>query len=185
MISAAELSHAIRGAFRLTRFDADGLEDFDRSIDGFWRSFFAAVIVGPLQLLLAFEVVGSMQLSESWLLGLFTYVVLWLAFPTLMLTVADRLDRRHRYVTFIVALNWSNLPQVLLLLLVYSPPVAALLPPDALQFIGSIALAYILVYEWFIAKTALDISSGKAAAIVALDSLVSIAIPFAASLGQQ
>jgi len=85
---------------------------------------------------------------------------------------------------FMVALNWSNLVQVGLLLLVYSPAAAMLLPPPMLRFVGTAAVAYILIYEWFIAKIGLDISGGKAVAIVLLDSLIGLAIFALASIGQ-
>lgn len=188
MIPASELRNAVAGALRLARFDPHAFNDFNRTLEGFWRSFFAAVIVGPLQLLLSFEVAGASggaaQIGADWPLGMLAFIVHWLAFPVVMLSVADWLDRRNRYFIFMVALNWSNLVQVCLLLLVYSPAASALLPPGMLRLIGAGAVAYILVYEWFIAKIGLDISGGKAVAIVLLDSLVGFAIFAVASIGQ-
>lgn len=189
MISSAELASSIRGAFRLARFDVAGFDNFDRTETGFWHSFSAALLVGPLQLVLSFAVAaasgGAARIGDDWLIGLLAFIVHWLAFPVVMLSVADRLDRRQRYFTFMVALNWSNLPQVLLLLFVYSPPLTALVPPEALRLIGAAAVAYILVYEWFVAKTGLDISGGKAVGIVLLDSAIGFAIFAIASIGQQ
>ena len=88
----------------------------------------------------------------------------------------DWLDRRERYFVFMVALNWSNLVQVGILLLVYSPAAAMLLPAQLLRPVGAAAVAYILVYEWYIAKVGLNISGGKAVAIVLLDSFIGAAI---------
>ena len=189
MIPAAELRNSIAGALRLARFDSSALNAFNRTLEGFWRSFFAAVIVGPLQLLLSFEVAansgGAARIGDDWPLGLLAFIVHWLAFPVVMLTVVDWLDRRHRFFVFLVALNWSNLVQVGLLLLVYSPAAAMLLPAQLLRLVGSVAVAYILVYEWFIAKVGLDISGGKAVAIVLLDSFIGAAIFALAAFGQQ
>ena len=188
MIPAAEFRNAVGGALRLARFDPQAFNGFNRTLEGFWRSFFAALIVGPLQLLLAFEVAsnagGTAEIGTDWPLGLLAFIVHWLAFPVVMLTVVDWLDRRHRFFVFMVALNWSNLVQVGLLLLVYSPAAAMLLPPPMLRFVGTAAVAYILIYEWFIAKIGLDISGGKAVAIVLLDSLIGLAIFALASIGQ-
>ena len=38
---------SIYGAWRLALLDPSGLNWFDVSIEGFWRSFFAAAIVAP------------------------------------------------------------------------------------------------------------------------------------------
>jgi hypothetical protein len=153
LIPSAELVRAIHGALRLARFDPQGFNFFNRTLEGFWRSFFAAVLVGPMQLLLTFEVAstsdGTARLGDGWLLGLLAFVVHWLAFPVVMLSVVDWLDRRHRYFVFMVALNWSNVVQVLLLLFVYSPVVSGLLPPEVTRLVGAGAVAFILVYEWF------------------------------------
>ena len=43
---------ALAGSLRLARGEPTGLSYFDRSLDGFWRSFRAAVICYPLYLLL-------------------------------------------------------------------------------------------------------------------------------------
>ena len=47
MPALAEVQLAIGGALRLARGDRGGLDCFDASIDGFWRSFRAALIVLP------------------------------------------------------------------------------------------------------------------------------------------
>ena len=43
---------ALAGSLRLARGEPGGLSCFDRSLDGFWRSFRAAVICYPLYLVL-------------------------------------------------------------------------------------------------------------------------------------
>ena len=48
----AELRLALVGSLRLARGDRGGLDCFDRSLEGFWRSFRAAIIAYPLYLIL-------------------------------------------------------------------------------------------------------------------------------------
>ena len=43
---------SIYGAYRLARLDAAGMSYFDTSVAGFWRSFFAAVIIAPFYAML-------------------------------------------------------------------------------------------------------------------------------------
>ena len=48
MTLTENMATSLYGAYRLARADKSGLNYFDASIDGFWRSFFAAVVIAPL-----------------------------------------------------------------------------------------------------------------------------------------
>ena len=52
MVTSREVVAALYGAYRLARFDPSGLALFDATIAGFSRSFFAAVLVAPVYLVL-------------------------------------------------------------------------------------------------------------------------------------
>ena len=43
-----QIARGIRGALLLARFDARGMEYFDLSVEGFWDSFFGAVLAAPI-----------------------------------------------------------------------------------------------------------------------------------------
>jgi hypothetical protein len=45
--AGAEIVRAIFGAYRLAHFDATGLAYFNNTVEGFWRSFIAAVLAAP------------------------------------------------------------------------------------------------------------------------------------------
>ena len=47
MITAREVTAALYGSWRLARLDPGGMAYFNRTVEGFWNSFFAAVIVAP------------------------------------------------------------------------------------------------------------------------------------------
>ena len=59
MITPVEVVYATYGAWRLARFDCQGLQYFDNTPEAFWRSFYAAVIVAP-----PFAVLTALQLAE-------------------------------------------------------------------------------------------------------------------------
>src|SRR5580693_18139 len=93
-----EVRLALTGTLRLARGDRGGLSCFDRSLDGFWRSFRAAVICYPLYLvLLTMRItVAEWESSSGWrIVAVETigYVIGWVAFPLVMLTVTQRLGR--------------------------------------------------------------------------------------------
>ncbi len=180
-----EVQQAFAGTFRLARGDRGGLSCFDRTLDGFWRSFRAAALCYPLYLAL---LTMRVSLSKWQAAGGFVvitvetiaYVIAWVAFPLAMLTVARRLGRANRYFDFMVPYNWWQLPQSLLFVLVGLQSAGGLLPAPAGQAVEAAAVVAVLVYEWYIARVALDISGSAAALIVVVDLALGIVIDRAA-----
>ena len=180
-----ELQLALTGCLRLARGDRGGLSCFDRSLDGFWRSFRAAVICYPLYLvLLAMRVsVAEWQTSGGWrivMVETIGYVVAWVAFPLLMLNVVRWIGREHRFFEFMVPYNWCQVPQSALFVLVGLESASGILSIQASQAIDIVAALATLVYEWFIARVALDTTGLIAAFVVLLDLVLGALISHAA-----
>jgi len=160
---------------QLARGDAGGLTWFDASIEGFWRSFRAALICYPLYLVLLSFRLTVAQLQASSLgrivaVETIGYAIAWVAFPLLILPLVRLLDRENRFLLFMVAYNWSQVPQTMLFVLLAI--LGAVLPQEAAQ-LGQIGGAIaVLVYEWFIARAALLVPGAPAALIVLLDVLL-------------
>jgi hypothetical protein len=176
-----EVRLAMIGALRLARGDRGGLSCFDRSVDGFWRSFRAAVISYPLYLvLLSMRVtVAEWETSGAFLIiavETIAYVIAWTAFPLLMLIVTQRIGRPHRFFDFMVPYNWSQLPQSALFVLVGLGTESGVLGAQPAQAIEVAAAIAVLVYEWFIARVALDTTASAAAFVVFVDLLLGVLI---------
>jgi len=179
-----EVRLALAGTWRLARGDRAGLFCFDRSLDGFWRSFRAAIIAYPFYLvLLAMRVsVAEWQRSGGWrILAVETigYVIGWVAFPLLMLTVTQHLGRAHRFFDFMVPYNWCQVPQSALFVLVGLAFESGMLGPRSAAGIGLVAVVATLIYEWYvwyIARVALDITGPTAVFIAVLDFVLGVLI---------
>lgn len=189
MISTREIFLGIYGAWRLLHFDRAALRYFDSSVDGFWKSFYAALVVLPAVIILrivlftiAPENISDAGTGRITAVFAIDYVYQWLIFPLVMFYLAEFIGRSRNYVTFIVARNWSQVIQIAIFL------------PAAVLFVrsgagepswGAVILiaAYLVtwVYEWFITRTALDISGPAAAVIV----IIGIAISFLISTVSQ
>ena len=170
---------ALAGTLRLARGDRGGLACFDRSLDGFWHSFRAAVISYPLYLvLLAMRVsVAEWESSGGWRIvtvETIGYVIAWVAFPLLMLTVVRWIGRAHRFFDFMVPYNWCQVPQSALFVLVGLESGSGMLSTQASEAIDIIAAIATLVYEWYIARVALDTSGSAAAFVVLLDLVLGV-----------
>ena len=170
-----EIRLALAGAMQLARGDAGGLVWFDASIDGFWRSFRAALVCYPLYLvLLSFRLtvaqVQASSLARIVAVETIGYAIAWVAFPLLILPLIRLLDRENRFLLFMVAYNWSQVPQTMVFVLLAI--LGSVVPHGLAQSIQVAGAIAVLVYEWFIARSALQVPGPPAVLIVMLDVLL-------------
>ena len=176
MPSARQVASALYGAWRLMRFDAGGMAWFEVSIAGFWRSFFAAVIVAPgVAILVALNLADrSEPFDAGWAIVVWavTYAIMWAAFPIVAILITHLLGLGGRYVPLIVAYNWASVPQVLVDLSAALIGSSGLGPTTFGKLVVLAAFIYLRVYQWFVIRTALETAPLTAAAIVLLDFLI-------------
>lgn len=167
----AEIRYYFEGALRLARGDVGGMNHFDFSADGFWRSFWAVVIVAPgYALLVADQYMRSDEPVAFWptlIAESLSYLLGWAAFPILAIFVTRFYGVANRYVPLIVTLNWSSQVQIAAFLI----PVAlgVILPRELVALLLMLVTGAVLVYQGFIIKTALDCPVGTAITFLAVD----------------
>ena len=176
MTAWLEARFALIGLLRLLRGDRGWLGCFDRSVDGFWRSFRAAIPCYPLYLvLLTMRVAGDEWRHAGGLrivaVETIAYVISWTAFPLLMLSLTRRIGRADRFFDFMVPYNWYQLPQSALFVVVGL--VSAGRPAGSpAQALGLAAAAAVLGFEWYLARVALDTTRAAAALVVLVDFML-------------
>jgi hypothetical protein len=155
MLSSAEIARGSRGAVRFLWQDVQAPLHFDNTLEGCLRSFQVMILVAPIY---AFYLVvhyaqvttaadeGQIALAEG-----LRFVVDWLLYPVIFYEIARRRGWLDRFPRYIAALNWINLPAVILLLLAES--LSALAPPAAAALL-QIALQ-VLFFYWFMIATRL------------------------------
>ena len=173
------------GAYLLLRGeDKRGLGIFDISQRGVFLSFFAFFLVFPFYgFVFLRQDVSSLGLTPWYLLFLLFFIdgIAWLVYPLAMRNVVVALDRGSRFMVFVVARNWSR---ALWVLLFYSAFLLAPLTGGVVLADGVVQLSpflvlfwlflflFLLRYRWFVAKTSLDVSGGRAAVVVFLEILI-------------
>ncbi|NKB48849.1 MAG: hypothetical protein GKS02_05725 [Alphaproteobacteria bacterium] len=185
MTSTREIIIGIYGAWRLLLLDRSALRLFDVTIAGFWKSFYAALVVLPFVIIVQVMIVSvfpdeinQAPTVRSMMVFAIDYVYQWTVFPLVMIYLAEIMARNGQYTTFIVARNWAHAVQIVIFL-----PAAIFVAivgadnPDLARMIILAAYVAAWAYEWFIARTALEISGSAATVIV----LISIAISFGIS----
>jgi len=131
-------------------------------------------------MLLAMRVsVAEWQQSGGWRIvtvETIGYVVAWVAFPLLMLSVVRWIGRAHRFFDFMVAYNWCQVPQSALFVLVGLVSAGGVLSAQASEAMDMAAAIATLLYEWFIARVALDTTGLVAVFVVLLDLVLGVFI---------
>ncbi len=180
-----EVTRSIHGAWRVARMDPDALDYFDLTIDGFWRSFAALLVVAPFYIIFLILNYGNQAglglptgpvVSTEFYVAvkLVAYIIGWLAFPLIMVPISRLLDLSQNYVPYIIVWNWSNvlvmaviLPTVLLF-----PPAAQTGAAAKMVLMG--AQIAMLFYGYLVARAGLRGKILTAVGVVVLDLLLSL-----------
>jgi len=187
MPSLHEILNALLGSYHLARRDTDGYRLFNNSVEGFWRSFTAIVLIVPLiyilsnievelQRQLAAEQNETVDAAVDYGRLAFAVVLEWLAFPVVMVFVARALDLSHRYAIYIIVYNWSSI----LITAAFSIPMLlfwiGIAGPAATVLMWFMLFLPVFYYRWFIAVTALETAGPIAGGLVALEFALSLVI---------
>ena len=174
-----EITSSVYGAFLLARRDARGMGFFEISIDGFWRSFFAAAIVAPIHIIIvSLHAPAAAEVSFAWQFVVETirYGLEWATFPVIMVVVARLMDLSHLYVAYIVAYNWSKVLIYSLWLPLFAIEATQLLPAWLTSVLMIAVFVAIMYYLWFITCTALRLAWYIGVALVAIEILASLVV---------
>lgn len=169
---ARHIAAALHGIWRLLHLDPGGLRLFDGSVEGFWRSWWSLAILYPgglvLTALTRAELLERHGLWRVALIHLAAVLAFYAAYALLIRQLARRLGREDRFLLFLVAYNWCQVPGLALVLL------AATLWTSGLA--GIWLLRAILLgwygFNGYIAYHALGAGIGVAAATVLIDFLL-------------
>lgn len=170
MSLAEEASRSIQGAWRLLRRDPAAPQAFNATLEGFWRSFTAAVVLLPLYIAYrsfagpSAETEGAAPFTR-WSVALLVYATSWALWPLIAFYLTRALGVGERYLGYMVAYNWS---QLLTGPFIIGVSLAAKAGMDAeiAGFFTLAALVAALFYEYLIARQMLGVPPARAALLV-------------------
>jgi hypothetical protein len=163
----------------------EGLNRLDTSLEGFWRSFAAIILVLPFvvvgllsQAPLAVEAGGTppTMTGSGLSLSAIALVIDWVAFPIVFALIAPPFGLASRYVPFIVTRNWASVIIAAMVGVVHALHLVGILPTALVPYLLLVAIAVALRFSYVIARLALAVSMGMALPIVMLDLLISLTI---------
>jgi hypothetical protein len=176
MLTLAEIAYAARGLLLLARFDVRGFEYFDRSIQGFWRSFQVAVLVAPIHALAIGTYLPELEPKAPWqqilLAVICLYVIAWFLYPVVTYEICRATGKMEDYVGYIAVYNWLGFAVAFLQFLVLIPAVVGLWPPQTSASISHFMFYALLPFAWFIARHGLAIAAMPAVGLVFIDFIL-------------
>ena len=123
-----------------------------------------------------FRPAEAVDTGRAILLSSLVYSLGWAIVPVVAIFLSRMLNLSRGYLPLIVAYNWSSVPQIVLQSAVVLIGELGLLPQGIAGALLFLAVIYILVYEWFIVRTALQTTPGTAIGIVILFEVLGIII---------
>ncbi|HUI35028.1 MAG TPA: hypothetical protein VLX67_05865 [Stellaceae bacterium] len=179
----AEAWLALAGTLRLARGDPGGMACFDTSIDGFWRSFRAALLCFPFYIiLLSFPIrlgdgpIIEVDAGRFYAVETIHFVISWVAYPLVVLPIADFFGRGDRFLAFMIAYNWCQVPQTVMFAAIALLGGAGVLSPHAMLSVDLILGIAALVYEWYVARVGLAVTGPRAALVIVADVVLAIVL---------
>lgn len=189
-----EVVRSLFAAWRIARFDPNAMSYFNLSLDGFWRSFVAALLVLPFYLLLsglefihaselarADALPSELALRDDSLLGFIVLEVVafacaWAAWPLLMVPISRFLGLDSHYVPYIIAANWGAVLQNTLLFAAQFLVFSGLFPDQLAGILLVICYITVLYYGFLVVRAGLQCDVIMAIGLVVLKTLVVIGI---------
>ncbi|MBN9086657.1 MAG: hypothetical protein J0J01_07095 [Reyranella sp.] len=170
MLSSAEIARGSQGAVKFLSLDVNAPFHFDNTIEGCLRSFQVMILVAPIYAFV--RVIEYMQVDVAAgvelvvLAEALRYVIEWLLYPVIFWEIARRRGWLDRYPRYIAALNWMNLPQIVLLLV--AEAAASMVPPVAAPLLLGLQVFF---FYWFMTVTrlGLGVSWPHAAVLMAVN----------------
>ena len=176
MASQADVFGGLYAAFRFVTFDRSAERLLGKSRVAFWWSFLGPLLALPGFLLfnalfvgtLGEEVPGALALLS----GAIGYGLGVLAVPLVLAFLSDAFERPDNWIPAVIALNWAGFIETAIVLFFVALYATGMFPAALGGFLLLAAMIFCLVYEWFVARTALGISGLAAAGTIILLAIV-------------
>jgi hypothetical protein len=174
-MSLTEVVQSIRSAWRLAMFDSSGMQGFNLTVEGFWRSYLVYLFLLPAYLILVLTPVRieAMAMETLVLAKLISFVLRIVASTVLLALLCRLLNVGERFVGLIVAGNWGFVIQIALWLPIALLASRGILAGRVGSMVQTAALIAVLFYAWFITRAALGIGGLAALGVIVADELCS------------
>lgn len=181
-----EIVQSLTGAWRLFLDRPDAMRYFNISIDGFWRSFAAILLIVPAYALFAvaerIEILSEPVVDPGFGEGAFvankilTLVFDWITLPVLLAAFAKPLGIARNYAAYMVARNWCAVLATAPFGIVALLSLVGVLGAGPANVVSLVFLVVVIRYNYMIARRALGADIGLAVGLVVADFAISLLV---------
>lgn len=180
MPDLSEISRSLRGAAALFLGRKDGLLALDRTVDGFWRSFWVILLLLPLNAITVLAMTRVGRASDTFGALFFAQLPIlvldWIAFPIALAFAAKPMGVSANYVSYVVARNWSAPIAAAILTIPFLLQGAGWVPMNGAALLSLVALVVVLRYHYVVVRLALGAAMPMAIGVVAGDLILTLLI---------
>lgn len=183
----AEARLALVASWRALTFKQGWKAGFDISLDGLWRSFFAAVLALPLVALIlagAWHAGGTIELGTF----AFGYAVSWALFPVAAAAACLITGARTGFVPWVIVHNWAVIWLYALQALFWTLHTAGIFNRELLELAFFLYTYLRILVHWRIAYVSLGlptITSALAAAVPVLAAEIAVTLLYTSTQASQ
>ncbi|MBH67558.1 MAG: hypothetical protein CMM58_04325 [Rhodospirillaceae bacterium] len=176
----SETLNSLNGVLGIAVRRPDISGSFNISVTGFWRSYVAAALVLPANIVvIGSTVFASGDATYSFHEGIrdmLIYGISWLVYPLLVIHILDFLDAGDRALPYLIPYNWASVPTGYFF--AFASNIGLVEGVTTAFGTSMLLVAYVLaVFLYFeIARRQLTISRFAALAVVAFDFIFSISL---------
>ena len=168
MLNGAEIARGVRGSLGFLKRDPAAPLAFANTMEACLRSFRLMAVTAPLYVVYSLiryaNLTVAIDIGELIAIETMSYVINWLLYPVIFYEVARRRGWLDRYPRYIAALNWTNLPGIVIAIAAIT---LKLVLPAAAGGVLEIALQALFFY-WFLVITRLALGVDWAMSVVLL-----------------
>ncbi|MBE9552374.1 MAG: hypothetical protein IMF05_02810 [Proteobacteria bacterium] len=183
-IAFKETARGLFATWRMFLRDPRAASLFENSHAGALRSYWAAVVILPVYMLVTSieyavpsesyanfgRLVEHSGLLSATLAEFCVYTLCWfVAWPLVVDRIAPYLDCGQNFFRYVAAYNWMHVPYVLIGLLFWIGKMSGVIH-DGNNFAATLTLLGVIwTYHWFVLRHALGLNGGYAALLVGLE----------------
>jgi len=182
MIPLSEILKSTAGAWGLLHRRPEAVNQFNLSLEGFWRSFQIHILLAPLHFGILIMLGQSLDpeltggKGTTFLGAAVIYTAHLASFPILMIFLARHLQLAHNYVPYIIVQNWAGVVEFLIYSVIVVLIYAGLFSSTTFAFAGLILMILFVMYEWYVTTQVLEASSFVAAGLVVVKTLLTLVL---------
>lgn len=186
MPTREEIVRSLGGAWALFFNRREGMQAFDTSADGFFRSFAVIVLLLVPYSISVLAEVRLLQLDGAPVDGFpmvwfFTWKLVglgvdWITYPIVLAVLARPLGLASRYARFVVARNWTSPIALSLSVLPAILFAAGLIGQEIAAILFLVVVVLVIRYQYLVTRIALGTGIAPTVGLVVLDLLLSLVI---------